>query len=97
VGIPNELYWELTQHEIAAVLELQTERQKIETRSADLRAGLVAATIHNVFRKKGSRPVRPIDFLQGPRRHMSVEDSKLVMDRWARSVSQGLPARGDKQ
>lgn len=29
----------------------------------DLRAGIVAATVANAFRKKGSRPMRPADFM----------------------------------
>lgn len=42
---------------------------------ADLRAGIVAATIANAHRRKGSKPFKPSDFMPafGPQEAQSVE------------------------
>ena len=46
---------------------------------ADLRAGIVASTIANALRGRGSRPFRPEDFIPqfapGSTREMSVEET----------------------
>ena len=82
-GISNEVYWSLTVREVKAVLKSIAEQNK----QADLRAGLVAATIANVHRRKGSRLVQPQDFLRQPKRFMELDEAVRHMDRWARSVN----------
>ncbi len=84
--MPNELFWDSTQQEVMAVLKA---RQRYE-RQANLRAGLVAATIINVHRKRGTRLVRPGDFLKVPRtaaQYMSLEEGQKHMGRWAKKVN----------
>jgi hypothetical protein len=86
-GIPDEKYWELTLEEVRAVLELRAREQAALARAADLRAGLVAATLVNIFRKKGKKPVQPTDFIRGPRKPMSPEAARSFMNRWARGIN----------
>ena len=83
VGIPDELFWRLTRGEVMAVLKEVAQRD----RQANLRAGLIAATIVNVNRKKGTRMLKPEDFLKSPREYMSVEEGTQFMDRWARGIN----------
>lgn len=80
----DELYWRLTLEEVSAVLkQRQTEEQR-----ADLRAGLVAATVANVHRRKGQRAIQPRDFFgEGRRRHMTPQEGARFMRRWAKSVN----------
>lgn len=61
----------------------------LQERRANLRAGLIAAVIvnSNPYRKKGARLATPEDFIKGPRRHMSVEEGVLFMDRWAQGIN----------
>ena len=79
--MPNDLFWSLTSVEIEAFLE---EKAK-QIRAEDLRAGLVAATLENIHRKKGARAVRPSDFIRdtSPRSYMSPEEGAKFMDQWA--------------
>lgn len=44
---------------------------------ADLRAGIIAAIIANIYRKKGAKPFKPSDFMpkyrkQGPEDHLKI-------------------------
>lgn len=82
-GMPHEVFWDLTEREIEAALRCRTDRD----RAANLRAGLVASAIYNVHRKKGSRVVKPSDFLKQPARYMSPKEAATFMDRWARGVN----------
>ncbi len=66
-------------------------RQRYE-RQANLRAGLIAATIINAnpYRRKGARLVRPSDFLKVPRtaqQYMSPEEGQKFMGRWVKKVN----------
>lgn len=78
-GIPNELFWESTLDEVAAVLKRRTEAERALT----LRAGLIAATIINVNRKKGAPLVQPHDFLPETEEFLTPEEARAFMDRWA--------------
>lgn len=82
VGIPDGLFWTLTAREVEAVLDRHTELE----RAANLRAGLVAATVVNVNLKKGAKLVQPRDFFDEKHREedfMPVEHAQQAMDRWA--------------
>lgn len=90
LGIPNELYWDLTPHELGVIL---TQKQAL-AKEAWLQAGLVAAVIVNVNRKPGAALVQPSDFFREPRNEndfMSAEEGALSMDRWAASVNANHP------
>jgi hypothetical protein len=60
-------------------------------RQANLRAGLIAATIvnSNPYRKKGARRLKPEDFIKGPREYMTAEEGARFMDRWAKHINKG--------
>ena len=78
------MYWGLTRREVAAVLKRVSEQNQ----AADLRAGLIAATITNVHRRKGAALVHPRDFIRGAKRYMTVEEAQTHMDRWAKRINQ---------
>jgi len=84
----DELYWDSTQEEVSAVLDHVALMEK----QANLRAGLVAAVITNVHRKKGSRIVQPAEFLKGPRVQMAVEEAMQFMDNWAEGINAQEPS-----
>ena len=86
-GISDSLFWTLTPHELATVLKIRAKEAEAES----LRFGLVAATIVNVNRKKGTRPVQPRDFFRRKRQEkdfMSVEAAQSFMDGWANTMNQ---------
>ncbi len=58
-----------------------------QERRANLRAGLIAATILNVHRKRGTRMFYPEDFVKSPRVYMSVEEGAQFMDKWAQGIN----------
>ena len=85
-GIPNELIWNLTLREAEAVVDRHMEID----RAATLRAGLVAAAVYNVHRRRGDAIWSATDFVRQPLREedfMSVEASKSMLDRWAKGVN----------
>ena len=86
-GIPDELYWRLDSQELSALLRLKARQERALTRADNLRAGLVAATIANVHRKKGGRLFKPSDFLAEKRKYMTPVEARSYMDRWARAVN----------
>lgn len=72
------------------------DRKYEATRAAYLRAGLVAATIINVNRRKGARLVQAKDFFKEPRKegdHMSTAEAAAHLDRWAASVNRQQAAK----
>lgn len=81
-GIPDELFWRSTLGELEEILARKMEQE----RARYMRAALVAATIVNVNRRKGSRLVRPSDFIRvrpRPEDYMSPEQAAKFMMRWA--------------
>ena len=85
-GISDSLFWTLTPHELAAVLKIRAREAEQES----LRFGLVAATIVNVNRRKGTRMVQPRDFFRKKRQakdFMSVEAAQSFMDGWASQMN----------
>lgn len=76
------MFWELTPRETEAILERHKEAERREY----LRAGLIAATVVNVNRRKGAKLIRPEDFLRElpkPEDFMDPEEAVTFMDRWA--------------
>ena len=90
---PN-LFWDLTIHEIEAVFNRSADREK----AANLRAGLVAATIANVHRRKGAPMIKPSDFLRQPVVRMDPEEAAKFMDSWAAGQNEVMDddARGNR-
>ncbi len=81
-GISNDLFWELTVREIEVVLN----RREEEERRENLRAGLIAAAIYNVHRKRGTPAFHPRDFIRErprPQDYMSKEQARAFLDGWA--------------
>lgn len=69
--------------EIKAVLKERADQE----RHANLRAGLIAATIMNVRRKRGASLVKASDFLKEPatdENRMSPKEAGNFMDQWMR-------------
>lgn len=75
-GLPSDLFWTSTLREVEAVILRKVDQQ----RAANLRAGLIAATLVNIFRKKGARLVSPSDFLDTPRDHMTIKEAGKFLD-----------------
>ena len=65
------------------------ERRKAEEKASVLRAGIIASTIYNVHRKKGTRAARPRDYLREDPGILSPEEMEMEMDAWARSTNKG--------
>jgi len=80
------MFWDLTIHEVGAVFDRNADRE----RAANLRAGLVAATIANVHRKKGAPMMKPSDFLRQPIVRMSPKEAAQFMDTWAAGQNEML-------
>ena len=81
-GISDEVFWSLSPIELDAVL---IRRNDLE-RAKYLRAGLIAATIVNVNRKRGTPPAKPSDFIRvrpRPEDFMRVDEARRVLDGWA--------------
>ena len=91
-GVPDELYWQCTPPEIEALLTALADRDEQQERSAVLRAGLVASAVYNVHRKKGSKALRPEDFLRKKRKILSPEEFADVMSTWADTHNQKAEA-----
>lgn len=91
-GISNELFWTLTPREVEEILKRRGE----EERSRNLRAGLVAATIINVHKKKGAPLTKPADFLRSrpqPGDYMDLKQSVRALDAWAAASNQVTDAQ----
>jgi hypothetical protein len=58
---------------------------------ADYRAGLIASTFANAFRKKNSRAYKPIDFM--PARYQQHKDDPKVLSTKIRGAFQQIAAR----
>lgn len=93
-GIPDEVYWRSTPEELTALLEELDKRETRLKREADLRAGLIAAELHNTqpFRRPGARRLRPSDFIREPPKKLSPEEVYKAMSSWAKSVNEGNKA-----
>lgn len=84
-GVPDDLYWHLTPADTRVLIEELGERRKADQDAANLRAGVVAATIANIWRKKGSRAIRPQDFFRR-RKPMSAGNFRTMMLTWAKDM-----------
>ena len=86
LGIPNELYWDSTREEVDAIFAMKLQYDKAQNKAANLRAGLVAATLINIHRKKGTPAVKPMDFVVQKRQYMSPKEAVVFMDQWAKNA-----------
>jgi hypothetical protein len=62
-----------------AIVEIRRNEQK----SATLRAGLVAASVYNVHRRKGTKPVKPQDFIKEGPQVVSAQVMAAAFKSWA--------------
>lgn len=58
LGLPESAFWRLTPVRFFALVERHRERIARD----DLRAGVIAATVVNLFAKKDGEPALPFDF-----------------------------------
>lgn len=89
-GIPEDLFWRCSPQELGALFERRREKD----REAYLRAGLIAATIVNVQRRKGAALVQPGDFFRArPKEedYMDVAEAQKAMEAWAAVTNASLP------
>jgi hypothetical protein len=84
-GVPDHLFWRLTPVELGSLLGKMAEVHEAEERAAVLRAGLVAATVHNVHRRKGTRAAKPSDYLKKPPAILDPSQMEAEMDAWAKA------------
>lgn len=91
VGIPNELFWELAIPEIEAVVDLYLEHERAET----LRAGLIAATVHNANRRPGTPAAHAHDYLPQKRVYMTPEEGAEAMNKWAEALNKMAEQNGE--
>jgi hypothetical protein len=80
---------------IAEVNEVLKRKHESE-RAAYLRAGLIAATIINVNRRKGAKMVKPSDFIRERPRdedYMDATTAKKVMTQWAKQTNASFAKR----
>ncbi|GAF67928.1 unnamed protein product [marine sediment metagenome] len=94
IGMPNELYWDSTREEVDAVFRQRADYDAAQNKAANLRAGLVAATLINIYRKPGARTVKPSDFVVQERQYMSPKEGRTFMDRWAATENADRTVRG---
>lgn len=90
-----DIWEETTPHELGTLLREKAERTRELQRRADLRAGLVAATIYNSKRtKKSDRVWRAEDFFQTEDDSHVVEPETMerIMVAWARAHNRGVNA-----
>lgn len=66
-----------------AIAKREAEQQRLMI----LCAGLPTSAVYNVHRKKGSKPVKPQDFIKAPPKIVSPEEMEAALDAWAASVS----------
>jgi hypothetical protein len=58
-----------------------------EAKAATLRAGLVAAAVYNVNRRKGAKPIKATDFVREPPRPITADEMAALFKGWARSYN----------
>lgn len=92
-GIPDELYWRLTPAETRALLRRIYRRREREAEAALLRAGLVAAAIYNVHRKRGKPPIMPRDFLPEEPKVVTPRQALMLFRAWAERHNRALAQR----
>lgn len=86
-GLSEDVFWNSTAKEIAAVL--QEVRQQED--NANRRAALIAAQITNANPYRKGPPVRVEDFLvsRGRDQYMSVEEGSKHMKQWMKQMNAG--------
>lgn len=84
-GVPDEVFWSSRLSEVRELVDAIREREDRLQENANLRAGLVAATMVNMWSKKGARTVQPQDFFRR-REPISAERFRENMLTWAREM-----------
>jgi len=76
--------------EVQAVLREKAQH----VRTANLRAGTIAATIANVHRRKGTRSFKATDFLEDAKVPMEMAEAVPFMDSWMSRQNAVVKRRG---
>lgn len=64
-------------------MEAIQKRQRFEREDSYMRAGIVASATINVHRRRGTRAVRPDDFVPKAPREVSRDQFKALLSGWA--------------
>lgn len=82
----------MTPAETNALLREVYEAESRRERAATLRAGLVAAAVYNVHRKKGTPMMRPQDFVREPVKIVKPGDLARALTSFAEAHNRRLAA-----
>lgn len=74
------------------LLEEIGARERQRQKADSLRAGLIAAAIYNVNRKRGSRALTASDFVEEEPVILSAEQMEAEFARWAKAVNRTVKA-----
>jgi hypothetical protein len=85
LGVPDELYWRSTPYEVQQLVRAIVGFRQQDAKAATLRAGLVAAAIYNVNRRKGAKVIKPQDFVREPAKPVDPNQMAEVFKAWARA------------
>ncbi|MFP3947150.1 MAG: hypothetical protein ACLFWG_00335 [Longimicrobiales bacterium] len=97
LGLPSSEFWASTPLEVGAFFDQAIDAEEGRRRQDFLNHALVAATLVNIHREKGSRPVRPEDFLgdsepRGSVQEVTPEEGARRLMTWAQSINQNVRA-----
>lgn len=84
-GVGDAVFWGSTFVEVSKLMKEYAERRNDDQRAAIERAGIVAAAVYNVNRKKGARWIKPSDFIATRPHEVTPEQFATLMKGWARS------------
>jgi hypothetical protein len=86
-GIDDDTYWQCTPQETRLLFEAFGRRQSQLARAETLRAGLIAAAIYNVNRRRGTPVITPEDFLPRDQVTVSPEVAVSMFREWAQGIN----------
>jgi len=78
--LSEEEFRKLNLKQFDALLKRKYENKKNEKKKADYRAGIVAATIANVFRDKKQKPFKPDDFMPKEKKKQDWQTQLQVVE-----------------
>lgn len=86
-GVDDSVFWASTPSEVRVLLDAYATVEQRRQRADYQRAGLIAAAVYNVHRKKGTPKLNPMDFWDfGGRAKNDTPDAlRGAMLAWARA------------
>lgn len=91
-GMDDAVFWGCTPSEATLLLGDMAERDQAVARRADLRAGLIAATIVNTTPRKSRRVFQPTDFFPDAPEEVTLEQMRTLLSSWAASHNRVIKA-----